>query len=257
MRFYFIRHAQSENNRLYAETGSWKGRNADPAITALGREQASHLAEHLSQPASVASRISEHDPQNLGGYALSHLYCSLMVRAVETGTVVARTLGLPLAAWPEIHESGGIHRRPVNGGEPVGLPGHNRAFFEANYPELVLPDWLGEEGWWNRPYESRDQRPLRATHFWQELLKRHGGTSDRVAIISHGGFYNLLMHAILGRRPEHVVDLPEDAMNDLLPVRSTWFSLNNVAITRIDVEDEWIWVQYMNRVGFLPPELIS
>ena len=33
MRFYFIRHAQSENNRLWAETGTAEGRRIDPTLT--------------------------------------------------------------------------------------------------------------------------------------------------------------------------------------------------------------------------------
>ena len=81
----------------------------------------------------------------------------------------------------------------------------------------------------------------------QQLLERHGHTDDRVAVISHGGFYNSLLAALLA--------LPEP--------ENVWFALNNAAITRIDFHDasdefaEHIALAYMNRVDFLPPELVT
>jgi 2,3-bisphosphoglycerate-dependent phosphoglycerate mutase len=245
MQFYFIRHAQSQNNELWAQTGSWDGRNEDPDLTSLGREQAGQLAEFLGQPgAPVPDRIWAWDAQNLGGFGLTHLYCSLMVRSVATGTVVARALDLPLVAWQDVHEVGGIHHRDWESGESTGLPGKNRAYFESHYPDLLLPEGLGEEGWWNRPHEAREERPPRARRFWNELLQRHGSTDDRVAVISHGGFYGHLMRALL--------DLPD----------GHWFSLNNVGITRLDLVEveeygQVLTVHYMNRVDFLPRELVT
>jgi len=245
MQLYFIRHAQSQNNELWAQTGSWDGRNEDPDLTPLGREQARQLADFLGQPrVPVPDRVWAWDPQNLGGFGLTHLYCSLMVRAVATGTIIARALDLPLVAWQDVHEVGGIHHKDLESGHSRGLPGKNRAYFESHHPDLLLPKGLGEAGWWNRPYEEREERPPRARRFWNELLQRHGYTDDRVAVISHGGFYGHLMRAVL--------DLPD----------GHWFSLNNVGITRIDfveVEEygQVLTVHYMNRVDFLPRELVT
>jgi 2,3-bisphosphoglycerate-dependent phosphoglycerate mutase len=223
----------------------------------MGHRQARRLAEYLSRPGNNQATSNHHDPQNLEGYPLSHLYCSLMVRAVATGTMVADTLDLPLIAWPEIHETGGIHQVSSDGQHREGLPGRNRAFFETYYPNLVLPDWLDENGWWNRPFESREARPRRARKFWQELLRRHGETDDQVAIISHGGFYNHLMHIVLAGQETMLSDLPAESNAGLATLQPAWYSLNNVAITRIDVEEGWLWVQYMNRVGFLSSDMIS
>ena len=50
-----------------------------------------------------------------------------MVRSVATGTVLAQALKLPLGAWEDIHEVGGIHARNEETGEHPGLPGKNRA----------------------------------------------------------------------------------------------------------------------------------
>ncbi len=242
MQLYFIRHAQSENNLLWAQTGSHEGRNEDPNLTPLGRLQAEALAQHLRGPDHGATTLAAgYDAQNIYGFGLTHLYCSLMVRAVQTGQIVARALGLPLVGWPEIHEAGGIHLQDPQTGELAGLPGHGRSFFQTHYPELVLPDSVTEAGWWNRPFEEREERPERARRFLDELAHRHGGGEDRVAVISHGGFYNHVMRCLLG--------MPEE--------RSRWFSMNNAAITRIDFDAETHWIHYTNRCGFLPGEIIT
>jgi broad specificity phosphatase PhoE len=47
---------------------------------------------------------------------------------------------------------------------------------------------MGEEGWWNRPFEAELHRPERARRVLVELLQRHGGSNDRVAMVSHGAF---------------------------------------------------------------------
>jgi 2,3-bisphosphoglycerate-dependent phosphoglycerate mutase len=242
VQLYFIRHGQSRNNHLYAQTGSSAGRSDDPELTPVGRQQVEHLARFLAQPGNPeAVLFPDYDVQNVGDFGLTHLYCSLMVRAVETGAILARALGLPLVAWEEVHEVGGIHHVDRETSEHHGLPGKNRAYFERKYPDLVLPPSLDEAGWWNRPFEERPLRLLRARRVLQELVARHGNTDDRVAVISHGGFYQHLLQAIL--------DLPD--------VSEPWFSMNNAAISRIDFEDDEIGFRYTNRVGYLPGELIT
>lgn len=242
MEFYFIRHAQSQNNALYVETRSYEGRSEDPDLTPAGREQARRLGEYLSQGAVARTLvIPEWNPQNVGGFGLTHLYCSLMVRAVATGTILARVLGLPLVAWDDLHEVGGVVHRDDKTGERTGLPGRNRAYFEAHYPNLVLPESLGTEGWWNRPYEDRELRPLRAQRVVRRLLDQHGDSDDRVAVISHGAFYSYLMHAIL--------ELPHDP--------PLWFFLENTAITRVSFTEEGVALVYANSTRHLPRELVT
>jgi len=239
MQFYFIRHGQSKNNALWASSGSYDERHEDPELTEVGQRQAKFLAQHL-RSADHAIETGPYDPQNIGGYGLTHIYSSLMVRAVATGTVVARALGLPLHAWENIHENGGIHIKDESG-EHIGQPGRPRSYFEQHYPDLVLPDSLDEAGWWNRPFEPSEERSARARRVLQTLLERHGDTKDRVAIISHGGFYNRLLRAILA--------LPDES--------NCWFVLNNTAITRIDFEEERAVFNYSNRTDFLSKALIT
>jgi len=185
--------------------------------------------------------VSGSDFQNVAGFGITHLYSGLMVRAVATGTVVASALDLPLVSWEDVHEWGGIYLHDEQTDERIGLPGRNRAYFEQHFPDLVLPDSLGEAGWWNRPFEEPELRLPRAKRFLRDLLERHGGADDRVAVVSHGGFFNYLLAAILN-----------------LPGREGYrFVLNNAAISRFDFNDEGIWLSYLNRVDFLPKELIT
>jgi 2,3-bisphosphoglycerate-dependent phosphoglycerate mutase len=236
---YFIRHGQSENNALWERTGASVGRSDDPDLTPLGRRQAEALARFLLH----ADRLSASNgrmPLDQAGLGLTHLYTSLMVRAVATGTILAESLELPPVAWLDLHEGGGIYLDDENG-RPVGRPGKSRADFEERFPGLVLPDTLAEAGWWNRPYEEPEERQLRAQRVAQKLLARHGNTDHRVAFVSHAGFYNHLVSALLGwTRPD-----------------GYWFVLNNTALTRIDFTDDHVDVVYMNRVDFLPPELLT
>lgn len=243
MQLYYIRHAQSANNLLWAQTGSFDSRDADPDLSSIGLQQAGRLAEFLRDPYPAAAALDAPawDSQNVLGFDLTHLYCSLMIRAVLTGTRLAQALDLSLVAWPDIHELGGIYHRDPQTEERIGLSGKNRAYFEAHFPDLILPPSLGDEGWWNRPYEERQERLPRARRFLAELLERHGATGDRVGLISHGGFYNAFLRAMLG--------IPEEI--------SGWFSLSNSAITRIDFEDGKFAIQYMNRVDHLSAELIT
>jgi 2,3-bisphosphoglycerate-dependent phosphoglycerate mutase len=238
MQFYFIRHGQSTNNLLWQTTGSSNGRSDDPELTGTGRQQAEALAQYLQRATPDTKRG---DNQNVAGFGFTHLYASLMVRAVATGTAVARALDLPLVAWEDAHECGGICLDDETTGERVGRAGKNRAYFADQYPDLILPESLGDAGWWNRPFEEREQRPVRARRFLRDLLERHGDKEDRVAVISHGGFYNQLMAELLA--------LPERD--------SYWFALNNTAITRVFFDTDRIGLAYLNRVDFLPRDLIT
>jgi 2,3-bisphosphoglycerate-dependent phosphoglycerate mutase len=235
MQFYFIRHAQSSNNFLYDTTGSSVGRSEDPELTEVGYHQAELLARFLARGNPVPT-----DRLNRSGFGITHLYTSLMVRAVATATIIARELALAPVGWEELHEGGGIYLEDPETGEKVGQPGKTRAYFATHYPELVLPATFNDDGWWNRPFEEYEQVFPRAERFLNDLLTRHGNTEDRVAVVSHGGFYNVLMQTIfkIGRA-------------------NVWFHLNNAAITRIDFLGEEIVLVYANRTDFLPNDLIT
>lgn len=255
MHLYLIRHAQSANNELYARTGADLGRSADPPLTELGHRQAQHLARLLAAPApskTVAGAVSviefaeRHDR---GGFSLTHLYCSLMTRAIQTAGYISTATGLPIFGWPEVHERGGLHQIDKLTGEDMGVPGPNRAWFEAEFPNLVLPDVLDEAGWWNRPLETVLEAIPRARTVWTQFLERNHAPSDRIAIVSHAGFFQSLMTTLLSDDDELVA--PH------LGAARVGFGMSNTSISRIEFDERGIVIRYLNRVDFLPDELIT
>jgi 2,3-bisphosphoglycerate-dependent phosphoglycerate mutase len=246
MHFYFIRHGQSENNRRWAENGSYEGRVADPPLTKVGERQAELVARFLAAPGRP-SDIADADAQDVRGFRITHVYCSLMERAVATGHRVAEALDLPLLGWTDIHETGGMFLYDEETETHLPQPGHGRSYLLSHYPRIELTDEVTEAGWWNRPFEQKAERTPRARRVRDALLARHGGTDDGVAFVSHGGFYNYLLRAILG-----LPDLePEEAPDRL------WFAANNASITHIAFDGDRRVVMYLNRVDFLPTDLIT
>jgi 2,3-bisphosphoglycerate-dependent phosphoglycerate mutase len=239
MQFFFIRHAQSFNNALWTRTGSDTGRSEDPELTEIGYRQAGRLAEFLRQ-GRQKTNTSKNPRDNY--FQITHLYTSLMVRAVMTGKIIAEALDVPLVAWEELHERGGIYLADPETGEKNCLPGKSRSYFAQHFPGLKLPDSMGDAGWWNfRPYETPEICIQRAQSFLKGLLDRHGNSEDHVAVISHGGFYNDFLRVLL----------------DLTGREGNWFSMYNTAITRIDFQTDFIELVYQNRVDHLPNELIT
>jgi 2,3-bisphosphoglycerate-dependent phosphoglycerate mutase len=261
MRLYIIRHAQSENNAFYVGRGSLGRRVPDPALTRAGHQQARLLARRLAQPVPSISTGQE----QAADFGLTHLYSSLMIRAIETATYIAEQLTLPLVAWPAIHEVGGIYDTEGEDEQRTGLPGNDRAFFEAHHPHVALPDSLGKGGWWNRAAETHEESVARARHFWQELLARHGGTEDRIAIVTHGGFFQRLISTLI--HPTGVLSDRQPANDSataaagqpqsIEDIRRVWFDIQNTSITRIDFFNPDAVIVYLNRVDHLPVELIT
>ena len=81
MELYLIRHGQSANNRGDA-------RVTDPPLTELGKQQTDRAGRAL---------------RNLG---ITRLYCSAMLRAVQTAATVGGHLELPPHVFVSLHEWG-------------------------------------------------------------------------------------------------------------------------------------------------------
>jgi len=241
MQLYFVRHGQSANNFLWDQTGSSKGRSVDAELTQMGRQQAELVAQFLRGLHSP-SASQTNDVYNAAGFGVTHLYTSLMARAVATGSIIAQALDLPLVAWEDLHEVGGIYQEDEQTGERIGQPGKTRAYLEAHYPRLVLdgPNTY-KAGWWNRPPEELEQASVRARRVLHDLIEWHGEKDDRLAVVSHGAFYNALLRAMLK-----------------LPAEShCWFMLNNTALSRFDFCRDRIELVYLNRLDHLPPDLVT
>jgi 2,3-bisphosphoglycerate-dependent phosphoglycerate mutase len=246
MELYFIRHGQSINNANWDNPDYEE--SPDPTLTENGHEQAHLLAEFLKKNQQITNEKAWNS-QNRYGFGLTHIYTSLMERAAFTAAPIAQALDIPLMAWKEIHEEGGIYSRGDKN-NVVGLGGRPRSFFMQNFRTITLPDDLDETGWWNRPFEAEDERQPRADQVFAELLARHkdreGQPEHRVAFVSHGGFFMRLVCAIL--------KLPwRQASHGL----KSWFLLNNCSISRFDILENEITVAYINRTDHLPDHLIT
>jgi 2,3-bisphosphoglycerate-dependent phosphoglycerate mutase len=115
MHLYFIRHGQSTNNALWAQNGSRDGRNEDPELTEVGERQAALLARFLSRGAS-RTEVPAHNPKDVGGFDITDLYCSPMIRAVNTAMYISEALGLRPQVWRDVHEVGGVFLEDVESG---------------------------------------------------------------------------------------------------------------------------------------------
>jgi 2,3-bisphosphoglycerate-dependent phosphoglycerate mutase len=246
MELYFIRHGQSINNTKTSNPEHEE--HSDPYLTEIGLEQADLLAKYFKESPLITYETGWNE-QNQYGFGFTHIYASLMERAVATAAPTARALGIPFSAWTEIHEEGGIYAREKDS-RFRGLPGKPRSFYEKNFPELKLPDDYDESGWWNRPFETDEQRQPRADKVLADLIARHGDREgqpkERIALVSHGGFFVRLVSAMLQlpwRQGAHGM--------------RSWFLLNNCSISRFDIHKDWLTVCYMNRTEHLPARLIS
>jgi 2,3-bisphosphoglycerate-dependent phosphoglycerate mutase len=236
MRLYFIRHGQSENNALYDRTGSDDGRDDDPKLTEAGKEQCQLVAGYLRDCADPWDGETSRK-----GFGITHLYCSLMFRSVATGYAISQAVGVPLTAWADWHECGGMFLEDKAKGEYIIRPGMGRKELIRIFPGIILNGEVSDQGWWNRPFETDDQRVIRARRVFHELYERHGGSDDRVAVVSHGGFYMRFMAAVLG----------------LEEIKPMWFRMNNTGITRIDFRNEENTLVFHNHVSHLPAHLLT
>ncbi len=239
MQLYFIRHGQSQNNQIWSASGSRKGRSSDPGLTEIGLQQALALADFVHAHQTVKP-VNSYDNVNGRGIELTHLYSSLMQRAVLTGNAVAEKLDLPLYGLEEAHEGGGVYLEDEESGELVGQAGKTKAELAELTDRLVIPN-INPCGWWNRPFEAREDRVARAKRLLAVILERHGGTDDKVAVFSHANFFNYFMAAAVGldQRP------------------ALWFYLNNTGITRFDFNGEDHALIYANRIEHLAPQYLT
>ncbi len=256
MQLYFIRHGQSTNNALpddFEDNGS-HNRSEDPDLTPRGILQAQITGEALAH--QDTSQPIPHTPygnkdfQNRLGFGLTHLYSSLMVRAVHTGTIISERLGLPLTANIDMHECGGIYlQKEVENHKVIEiLHGKGRSWFSRHYPNLQFTSPVTEDGWWPGGKEDYPPRLERAFRVLEFLKDRHAGTDDRVGIITHGSFFAILFRAMF-KLDLHILRSADQ------PYRLIY---NNCGITRIDIlNSRFFDLVYLNRTCHLPNDLIT
>ena len=234
MILYLIRHGQSANNLLAEQLKERAGpypfetymrqRVAEPPLTELGEQQASRLITYFVD------------------VAISRLYCSPMLRTMQTIQPVAGALDLSPSVWLDLHEHGGVFLRPGPDAEAVGFPGLSRAEMSQKFPGYRL-DVVGECGWWQGGEEDRASCHARAVRVAEALhqMAKDSEEDEGIAAVSHGTFMDSLLKALLGR----------------LPGNDIYFNHHNTGITRVDFTPSRsdnsmvVTVRYTNRADHL------
>ena len=232
---YLIRHGESENNALSGENP----RTADPALTQTGQLQAEGVASHLKQG---ADRTDVRDGLVCeGGYRIGRLYCSPMLRALQTARPIGEALGLAPEVWVDIHEAGGVWLDRHDGQGRVGHGGLTRTEMETQFPGFAIPDGVTDAGWWNGSFEPREQLVARAARVARDIRDLLPRATERMAMVSHGTFLNLLVqHLVFGRH-----------------VPGCRFSSHNTSIGRLDFDGDRLMVRYLNRLDHLADDLVT
>lgn len=221
MRFVLIRHGQSGNNLIYAQTAGEAGRHPDTHLTELGHTQARLLA------GSVADGVLP--------WHITHLYCSLMRRAIQTAAPLADTLDLDLNGHPELFECGAPYDIDSDGNR-VAHPGSGRSELQDLSGRLRLPEVAGHDGWWGGPYEAEEQSWAdRANRVIAGMRAAHRD-DDVVALVTHAYFTQFLLRSLLG-----------------IGSMGGWFNIKNTAISLIrDETGCWAGTTTADRINWLP-----
>ena len=240
MELLIIRHAQSYNNTLADQSL----RVVDPPLTDVGRQQAQLVAEFVAH-----GQDSDPHPPGLAGFsangrglAITRLYCSAMLRALDTACAIAGATGLKPRVWVDIHEEGGMWLDHGEGGV-LGYPGMTRGEIMEQFPQCVIPETITDQGWWTAGQEELAPFRARAERVAAELRGMAATAPDeRIAIVTHGGFGAQLIKAIFS--------VPADA--------NLFFYHNNTGISKVRYRpDGRISMRYQNRLNHLPPELVT
>jgi 2,3-bisphosphoglycerate-dependent phosphoglycerate mutase len=244
MELYIIRHGQSTNNVIEDVPGYESQRVSDPPLTELGQQQAEKVAEFIATTANPDQKIAQQAASlhlNGGGIGITHLYCSAMHRALQTARPIAKALRLQPEVWLDIHEQGGIFLQEEHG--LVGYPGMTRTEIITSFPDYVIPESITDQGWWRVEDACEDWsvtmgRAIRVA----KALRERADNDERIAIISHGTFIDVLLKALFNQ----------------LPSPRFFYYHYNTAVTRLDFLPEGrIGIRYINRFDHLPPDMVS
>ena len=179
VKLHLIRHGQSLNNALPEYQ-----RVEDPCLTDLGERQAACLADWAKE------------------FRPSRLLVSPFRRTLQTARPLHHATGLPCEIWANLHERGGCYAgyQPSNFQGRPGMSG--RQILKA-FPEAILVDEIGEEGWWkSQPRETDDEARCRASEIIRRLIRTFASTDEVVACVMHADFKNLVVADLMNREVE-------------------------------------------------------
>jgi broad specificity phosphatase PhoE len=245
MNLLIIRHAESANNRIIATLGYddyLGGRHHEPPLTDTGEAQAERLAEHLVTADQL--EFSRKGKETKRGYGIDRLFCSPMLRTLQTAYPTAQALNLPLEIWRDTFEHGGLFEGDPfkeNGAGLKFFPGMGRSAMMERFPGVVVPEPITDEGWYAGGYEELAGCAARAVTVAEELTTLAAENPDlTIALVTHGTFINQLLHRVLGVGTDSPM----------------YFFHANTGITRVEFGESGFRVlRYLNRLEHLPSNL--
>jgi len=225
MELYLIRHGQSANN---ANPGG--ERHPDPQLTEVGHQQAEQLAEWAKSA------------------GLSRIISSPFLRALQTAEYVRQAADVPAEIWNDVFEQGGC----CAGADPSldlgaidyqGVAGMTDAEIRQGYPHFQIPPEIDERGWWReRPFEPMQEAHTRAESVVERTRELFAHSDERVAIIFHGMFKNLILGAFF-----------EKSIIDHL-----WLEVSyNTGISKLTLTPDGIKLAYYNSAAHLSESLLT
>ncbi|MEZ4656356.1 MAG: histidine phosphatase family protein [Caldilineaceae bacterium] len=250
MRLFIIRHGESHNNWLDGRLSYEEylaQRSPDPPLTELGERQAAAVARHLAE-AQVAEHFRGGLESRPSGYGITKLYCSPMLRAMQTAWPIAQALNMPAEVMMDIFEQGGMFTGdPRHMESLVNHAGLTRAEMAERFNGYILPPEITSEGWWGGGYEDLPAcfgRAARVAYRLRQMARQladSGGEEERIVLVSHATFIDNLLKALLNQLPgmDHI------------------FVHYNTAITRIDFRGERQYLRYVNRTEHFTSDLFS
>ena len=167
MRILFSRHGQSNANveRIISN------RNLPHGLTYAGATQSNALAGKLIDCCNITK-----------------IYASPIIRAVETASIVAEKLGLPVTISPELREfdCGKMEGR----GDDEAWAIHNAIVQiwdeEQDYDQYIPPDG-----------ESYNDMKTRFVPFVKKLIEENEEHSNDILLVSHGGMLHQMLPLVI------------------------------------------------------------
>ncbi len=166
MRFYFVRHGESEANVAREFSNDVLPKHP---LTANGRAQAQALAEKLR------------------GEKFAAIYASPLLRARQTAEILNAPHGLEIQIAPALREH---HAGNLEGRADQAAWDEYRALFEAWLLQGAL-DARIDGG------ESFSELRARFIPFMQRLTEQYQDTDANVLLVAHGGVFLLMLPLIL------------------------------------------------------------
>lgn len=142
---------------------------------------------------------------------ISHILSSPLLRSLATAHIIADVLAsAPVDVWLDMREAW-----------DTPYHGDGRSILQKRFPKALLPPTIADEGWDHPGDASYEGFFTRATDVLHRL-KTDFGSTDRIALVTHGGFANALLHAIL----QIALSTPQ------------WFELANGSLSHIRLVPE-------------------